>query len=313
VSQRPTPIEELVNAFEFEEAARRALAPAVFSTIAGSERAALDRVTFRPRMNVPTLDLDMSIELFGQPHFAPIVVGPISEQRRFHAEGELATARGAAAANAAMVIASHSSAPIADIAAAHKGPLWYAVYADDLAASERSIAEAAKVGCKALCLAIEKAADAGRPPTPTRINWAAIDRARKAASVPIVIKGVADDAVALAALDHGAQGLVVSSRGTSVPSWIETLPSIADRVRGKAALLMDGNFRRGSDILKALILGAQAVLVSRPVMWGLASYGADGVRAIVETLQSDLARQFCAIGAPNASKLTRDMVRVHRR
>ena len=94
---------------------------------------------------------------------------------------------------------------------------------------------------------------------------------------------------------------------------METLPSIADRVRGKAAVLADGNFRRGSDILKALILGAQAVVVARPVMWGLAAYGADGVRAVLEMLQSDLGRQFGAIGASNAAKLTRDMVRIHRR
>jgi 4-hydroxymandelate oxidase len=312
VSQRRTPVDELVNAFEFAEAAQRALPPAVFSTIAGSDRAALDRVTFRPRMNIPTLDLDMSVEMFGHQHFAPILVGAVSEQRRFHADAELATARGAAAANAAMMIASRSSAPIADIAAAHQGTVWFAVYADDLGASERSIAAASAAGCKALCIAVEKAGDAGRAPAPARINWGAIDRARKA-GMPIVIKGVADEATALAALDHGAEGLVVSCRNASGPPWMETLPSIADRMRGKAAVLADANFRRGSDILKALILGAQAVVVSRPVMWGLAAYGADGARAMLEMLQSDLARQFGAIGASSAARLTRDMVRIHRR
>src|SRR5262245_39198568 len=115
----------------------------MFSAISGSDRTTLDRVTFRPRMNVPTLDLDLSVELFGQHHNAPVIVGPVSEQKRFHAEGEIATAQGAAAANAAMVIASKSSAPIAAIAAAHKGPLWYGVYADDVAGSERAMAEAA--------------------------------------------------------------------------------------------------------------------------------------------------------------------------
>jgi isopentenyl diphosphate isomerase/L-lactate dehydrogenase-like FMN-dependent dehydrogenase len=180
VSQRPTPIEELVNALEFEEAARRALAPAVFSTIAGSERAALDRVTFRPRMNVPRLDLDISVELFGQPHFAPIVVGPISEQRRFHAEGELATARGAAAANAAMVIASHSSAPITDIAAAHKGPLWYAVYADDLAAGVGGVASGMPGGNGRLQGTVyrDREGRRRRPPANTHARQLGCDRSR---------------------------------------------------------------------------------------------------------------------------------------
>ena len=98
MSQRRVPVDELVNAFEFEEAAKAALPATAFSTIAGSDRAALDRMTFRPRMNVPTLDLDLSLDLFGQRHFAPILVGPVSEQRRFHTDGELATVRGAAAA-----------------------------------------------------------------------------------------------------------------------------------------------------------------------------------------------------------------------
>ena len=314
MSQRPAPVEELVNAFEFEEAAKRALPAPAFATITGSDRAALDRMTFRPRMNVPTLDLDLSLELFGQKHFAPILVGPVSEQRRYHADAELATARGAAAANAAVIVSSRSSAPVADIAAQAKAPLWYAVYADDLSAADRKVQEAVAAGCKALCITIGAAASA-RSATPARANWPVIDRIRKIAGVPIVIKGVSDEAEAAAALDHGVQGLVVSSHGAASPrpASIEVLPSIVDHVRGRAVVLVDGGFRRGSDILKALILGAHAVVVARPVMWALASYGAEGVRAILELLQSDLARQFGAIGASNASKLTRDMVRIHKR
>lgn len=313
MSQRLAPVEELVNAFEFEEAAKLTLPAATFSTIAGSERAAIDRLTFRPRMNVPTLDLDLSLELFGEKHFAPILVGPVSNQRRYHADGELATVRGAAAANAAVILSSHSSAPIADIVAQTKRPLWFGVYAEDLATSERAIQTAIAAGCQALCLTIGGARDGSRSATAARVNWTAVDRMRNTAGVPMVIKGMTDEAGVRMALEHGAQGLVVSGHGTASPAWVDTLPSIADHVRGRAVLLIDGSFRRGADILKALILGAHAVLLARPVMWALASYGADGVRAILEMLQSDLARQFGAIGAPNASQLTRDMVRIHKR
>jgi isopentenyl diphosphate isomerase/L-lactate dehydrogenase-like FMN-dependent dehydrogenase len=88
---------------------------------------------------------------------------------------------------------------------------------------------------------------------------------------------------------------------------------VVDAVSGKAAVLVDGSFRRGSDIAKALALGAQGGLVSRPVMWGLAAYGADGVQAVVELLQTDLGRNMGALGAANLKTLTRSLVRLHRR
>jgi 4-hydroxymandelate oxidase len=103
------PRTDLVNALEFEEQARRKLAPAVFAAVAGSHRLGFDRITLRPRMCVPVLDMDLSVTLFGDLNFAPIVVGPIERQQRFHPDGELATVRGAAAARAAVVVSSHSS------------------------------------------------------------------------------------------------------------------------------------------------------------------------------------------------------------
>lgn len=108
-------------------------------------------------------------------------------------------------------------------------------------------------------------------------------------------------------------GIIVSNHGgAATPAPIDVLPSIADAVAGKAVVLVDGSFRRGTDIVKALLLGAQAVVVARPVMWGLATYGADGVQAVIEMLQSDLGRQMGALGAVNVKALTRAMVKIHR-
>src|SRR5438874_4766623 len=104
--------DDLVNVPEFEEAAKIALDPAVFATIAGAERAGFDRITFRPRMLVPTRDLDLTVDLFGERHFTPIVVGPVARQARYHTDGELATLAGATAARTAMIVASQSSVPI---------------------------------------------------------------------------------------------------------------------------------------------------------------------------------------------------------
>src|SRR4051812_26973464 len=125
---RIPPVQELVNAAEFEGIAQRKLDGRTFAEIAGSERAAFERITFRPRMMVDTTTMDLSTELFGQSLFTPILIGPLSQQKRFHPEGELAMARGASAAKAVMVVAANSSYPLDQIAAQAKTALWYQVY-----------------------------------------------------------------------------------------------------------------------------------------------------------------------------------------
>ena len=299
--------QELVNVLEFEDVAKLVLDADVYSTIAGSDRAAFDRITFRPRVFVPTLDLDLTADLLGAPHVAPIIVGPVADQRRFHPDGELATVRGASAAQAGVVISSRSIVSIADLAAQAKTPLWFAVYAEGDARNQ--IDRALAAGCKVICLTV--------PSMPARaaIPWKAIATIGKGVDAPLVIKGVMSPEDARTAVNEGAKGIVVSDHGAAAgkTSPIEVLPSIVDAVSGNAAVLVDGSFRRGSDIAKALALGAQGVLVSRPVMWGLAAYGADGVQAVVELLQTDLGRNMGALGAANVKALTRSLLRMHRR
>ena len=298
------PLGELVNALEFEEPAKLTLPPSVFAAIAGGDRAAFDRMTFRPRMMVPTLDLDMSVDLLGESHFTPILVGPVAEQRRFHKDAELATVRGASDARAAVVVSSRSSVPIGEIVAQAKSPLWFSAYADGDA--RRHVDGALAAGCNVICLTVEP---------PAKPNWQRIETIRRGLNAPIVVKGVATVQDAKAALEQGAKGIVVSDHGgaaaTTAP--IEVLLSIVDAVAGRAAVLVDGGFRRGSDIAKALAFGANGVLLARPIMWALAAYGADGVRTVLELLQNDLARNMGALGAVNLKMLTRAMVRVHRR
>ncbi len=304
LSARRPPREELVNTLEFEEVAKMVLPAAEYSTIAGGDRRAFDRIIFRPRMLVPTTDLDLSLDLFGQPHFAPILVGPVADQRRYHPEGELAMVQGAAAARAGIIVSSRASAPIGDIAARAKTPLWYSVYTDAGAAAQKQIQQATAAGCHVLV--ITSAAP--------RIDWKAIAQLRRGVTIPVVIKGIMTTGDAKTAIEEGARGIVISDHGaaTSKSAAIDVLPGIADLVGNKATILIDGSFRRGTDVLKALLLGAQAVLVARPVMWGLAAYGADGVQSVIELLQTSLGRNMGTIGAPNLKSLTRTMVRIDR-
>jgi isopentenyl diphosphate isomerase/L-lactate dehydrogenase-like FMN-dependent dehydrogenase len=131
-----------------------------------------------------------------------------------------------------------------------------------------------------------------------------------------VLKGVMSADDAQAAVDKGAAGIVVSNHGEIVPGLappIAVLPSVVDAVGGRIPVLVDGGFRRGSDILKALALGARAVLVVRPAMWGLAAYGSDGVQGVVEMLQSELAGMMAGCGKPNLASLDRSLVRILKR
>ena len=124
-----------------------------------------------------------------------------------------------------------------------------------------------------------------------------------------------DDAVE--ASRQGIDGIVVSTHGAGRPEGmadpIAALPAVAEAVAGRIPVLVDGGVRRGGDVLKALALGATAVLVCRPALWGLAAYGADGVRLAVETLQTELARDMVQVGAETLARIRRDHVRVHRR
>ena len=314
---RLAPRDQLVNVLEYEDQAKRALSGGAYGAIAGGDRAAFDRITLRPRMMVPVLDLNLSLTLFGETLFAPILVAPVAQQAQFHPDGERATVKGAAAARTVTVVSSHSSVPIAELAGRHDQAIWYQVFAQDAAAGSR-IQDAVKAGCRTICVTFgaPPPANGARPPASTvKADLAALAALTRGAGVPVLAKGIATPDDARLALQHGAQGLIVSSyRGQAAPdrdALIVKLPAIVDAVGGRAPVLVDGGFRRGTDILKALAFGAQAVLVGRPVMWGLAAYGAAGVQGVLEMLQTELARYMAMCGKSNLARLDRTLVRVH--
>jgi 4-hydroxymandelate oxidase len=326
---RITPREELVNTLEVDAVAQRVLPATVYAKVAGSDRRAFDRMTFRPRMLVPVRNLDLSVDLFGTKHFAPILVGPASRQARFHPDGELALVRGAAAGKGVAIISSHSSQPIEKIAGEAKDTLWYQVYPEpDMGPVIKRVQAAVQAGCKVVCLTVGTPylpAGQGGPPNPAKLatlgnpalDWGVVDQVRQAAKVPVLLKGIMSPEEAQAAVQHGASGIIVSNHGgrfvEGLATPIEVLTAVVDGVGGKAPVLIDSNFRRGSDVVKALALGAKAVLVARPALWGLAAYGGDGVRTVLELLQSETARTMALCGKPTLASLDRTTVQIHRR
>ena len=310
------PRADLVNVLEYEAQARLVLGEAKAAPILGSDRTVTDRITLRPRVNIPTRDLDLTCTLFGDQHFTPIIVGPMADQKRFHAEGEVAMARGASAAKAAMVVSSDSSVPLAAIAQAATTPLWLQVYAGSPKVKD-VLAEAGAARARAVIVTVNAGSSASGPATPAsaRIDWAAIDAVVKGTSLPVIVKGITSPQDAKEAVARGAKGVVVSNyRGGDAAALTGTLLLVAPVVQAvgdQIPVLVDGSFRRGTDILKALGLGAKGVLIGRPVMWGLAAYGADGVQGVVEMLQTELARYMCMCGRPSLAAVNSSLVRVH--
>ena len=308
---RIAPAGELVNTFEFEAMARRSLGEAGYALIAGGDRRAFERITFRPRLMVNATGLNLTATLFGQEMFAPILIAPVAQQKRFHPDGELATMRGVSAAKATMVVAADSSYPLDRIAAEAKTPWWFQIYPEaDRNALHARVERAVGLGCKAVCLTL------GTSEGEWGWAWADIDRFRKGLGVPLLLKGIMTAEEARAAAERGIGGVIVSNYagagGNGTASPMEVLAAISGAVAGKTQILIDGGFRRGGDALKALALGASAVLVARPAMWGLAAYGAEGVQKVVEMLQAELARDMAMCGRVSLKELDNTVVRIHR-
>lgn len=313
---RLAPREDLVNTLEYEEEAKKILSPAVYSLIAGGDRTLFDRITLRPRMLMPVLDMDLGVTLAGADHFAPILVAPIADQTQFHPEGELATVRGAAAAKTVTVISSRSAVPLERLVEAN-APLWTQVFATDPSAKAQ-LAAAAATGVAAIVVAIGATAPAKGSSGPigtSRIDWRAVGTLKKDVALPVFVKGIQSPDDVRMALQYDVQGVIVSNYGGLVgprkDAMILALPAIVDATAGKVPVLVDGSFRRGTDILKALAFGARAVLIGRPVMWGLAAYGADGVQGVLEMLQTELARYMGMCGKSHVAMLDRTVVKVH--
>jgi 4-hydroxymandelate oxidase len=172
-----------------------------------------------------------------------------------------------------------------------------------------------RLKAKAVIVTVNAGTSAVAPATRAPIDWAAVDTVVKGTSLPVIVKGITSPQDAKEAVVRGAKGVVVSNyRGGNAAALTGTLLLVAPVVQAvgdSVPVLVDGSFRRGTDILKALGFGAKGVLIGRPVMWGLAAYGADGVQGVVEMLQTELARYMAMCGRPSLASVNSSLVRVH--
>jgi isopentenyl diphosphate isomerase/L-lactate dehydrogenase-like FMN-dependent dehydrogenase len=284
-----------------------------------------------------------ALEIVGTKLSFPILVSPTAAQQALHPEGEAAMRQGAtAASNTPMIVSNVASLPIEKIGSAATGPFWFQLYPkEDPALNRETLERAQAAGCKAIVVTIDQQASAyereihdrnlapvttrrssraEKPITPYRIrefrlfyDWKLFDEIRKLSKVPVIAKGILTAEDARLCLERGLDGVYVSNHGGRSldygPSTLEVLPEIVDAVGGRVPVLFDSGIRRGSDILKALALGATAVCLGRVPRWGLGAYGAPGVQRVLEIMQAELVQAMAQAGRPNLASVNRTLVR----
>src|SRR5579885_3641028 len=190
-------------------------------------------------------------------------------------------------------------------------PRWSSAAVPASRSSE--LRRATDAGAQALCLS---AGWRGEKPAPP-VDWTLVARVREWTPAPLWIKGILAPGEARTAVEKGARGIIVSNYGgrlvDGAMAAIEALPAVVEAVGRHVPVLIDSGFRRGTDVLKALALGANGVMLGRPPLWGLAAYGAEGVQKVLELIQTELALAMGLCGKPNLAAIDRSLVKIHKR
>ena len=307
-------------------------------------RAAFERWTFRPRVLCDVSEISTATSVLDTRLELPVILAPVAYQELFHGDGECATARAAATAGAGMCVSTFSTRTHEEIAAAAPGlPQWCQLYVfQDRGVTREHLAGAADAGCSAVVLTVDtprlaqrerdlrigfevppemplpyaRATIGAAPQNPAEqfalldasVSWRDLEWIASEGRLPVVLKGIVTAEDAKVAVEHGAAAIVVSNHGgrqlDGVPATLDALPELVEAVAGRVEIYLDGGIRRGTDIAKALALGAQAVLVGRAAMFGLAVAGEDGVRHVLALLCEELALTLGLLGCTSPQELT---------
>jgi 4-hydroxymandelate oxidase len=300
--------------------------------------ASWSRIALLPRMLVDVGERDPSVSVLGKELSHPIVVAPMAYQKHAHPDGESAMARAAAATDSTFVLSSQTTTSIPDVAAAAPDARrWFQLYVfRDRQISLDLVAQAREHGYEALVITVDfpvagwrerdqrsgfrvehpVAINPGGEPMTTEelfaqhdpaLTWDGLAEFADAAQMPVLVKGILRPDDAERAAEAGVAGIIVSNHGgrqlDTVLSGVDALPPIVDAVGGRVDLLVDGGIRRGWDVAKALALGAGAVLVGRPLLWGLAREGQSGVEAVLGQLLAEFDGSLALLGCPRARDL----------
>jgi len=353
---------DALNVLDFEEAARRKVAPGHWAYMASgvdddatlrANRNGFTHVQLRPRRLRDATKVDMRVELFGTVYNSPIFLCPTGGEKAFNFGGELAVARAANARGTLQVLSTMTSTRVEDVNKALGRPVWQQLYAPsswDACAQLLRRVEAA--GCSVIALTVDNTTGRNsetylrtrprdlsqcaachkdgpgpgiserpmfdginmtgvRAPYPS-MDWAFVDRLRTFWKGKFIVKGIDTREDARLCLEHGINGILVSNHGGRATetgrATIEALPEVVAEVGGRIPVFLDGGVRRGTDVFKALALGAKAVGIGRPFLWGLGAFGQAGVDRVLEILQGELKLAMGNCGTRTIDEITRAYV-----
>ena len=336
----------IVSVRDFERLAPNHMTPINYAYVAGGNgdeqtlrwsEAAFRQIHLRQQVLHSQTVPDTRVQLLGRELPHPIMIAP-ARQTDVHPEGELATVRGAGEAGAVMIVSSMATKTIESIAEAASQPIWYQAYLfrdPDRGRSDRArenVQRAEAAGYEAICVTLDSSSNGprdseyrlapqrnperftthnGRPWTwPT--TWDDFEWYRSLTKLPIIPKGIMNVEDALRSLELGADAIYISNHGGRVfdsgIAPIQVLPAIVDAVAGRVPIIVDGGIRRGTDVLKALALGATTVAIGKPFLYGLAVDGAEGVSAVINMLWNELEMAMVSTGQQSIVNLDRQAV-----
>lgn len=356
----------LISLRDFEQAAAERLprmAYDYYASGADDERTLRDseqvygRIRLRPRVLVDVSRRSTESTVLGRRVAFPVLVAPTAFQRMAHPDGEIATARAAAALGTVMTVSTWATATLEEVreAAGAGAGLWSQLYVyRDRGITRALIERAEEAGCEALVLTADTpllgrrerdirngftlpaglsianlAAPGGEQLLPHKegesglaayvrdlldpsLTWKDVDWLRSVSRLPVVVKGIVRGDDARRAVEHGAAAIVVSNHGgrqlDSTVSTVDALPEVVAAVAERAEVYVDGGVRRGTDVLKALALGARAVFIGRPVLWGLAVGGQEGVTQVLAALRDEFDLAMALAGCASVGDVARDLV-----
>lgn len=342
----PETVRQALDVFQLKRVAQQKLSLAAWHFIVNgaddgktmaANRAAFDEWEIRVRRMIDVSSIDTSLELFGQQLTSPVILAPIGAQRSVHDEGELATARAAKKKKHVMICSMMTHYGYTDIAAVG-GQTWFQLYGSAYEKQNRHMLEmAAAAGSPVVVLTVDAvgrgnregerwfrrestAADFGlgnyegytgkRGVGDPAMTWDFVGWLKKNTSMKVVLKGIVTKEDAKLTVRNGADGIIVSNHGgrqeESNRGTLDSLVEVMDGVGDDIPVLMDSGVRRGTDIYKALALGAKAICIGRPYMWGLGAFGQEGVERVLKIEQDELKTIMRFAGATSLVQIRRN-------
>ncbi len=331
---------EYVSNQEIIQAARRNLPQDVWDYLTGGaesettmrrNRLGFDSLGLRPRVLVDVSKVDTSTTFLGQKLRIPVMLAPMGSLQTMTPEGGVAVGKAAAEFGSINFVSSVTQPSLEEIAAATTTPKIFQLYIrGDLDWCAAVIERARKAGYMALCLTVDTAHYSRRerpllnrwqPPSRHReagriyqamLTWDMAAAMKKIAGMPLIIKGIATAEDAKLAVEHGVDVVYISNHGGRQLDHglgtIDTLPEIVAAVNGKAEIVLDGGVTRGTDVVKALALGASAVNIGKLQGWGLGAGGKDGLVRVLELLEEEIIIDMALLGVTNVKQLNKNYV-----